>query len=70
MSQAAETKAPGLWRISYIDEVFVRSNGKRYYLWRAADQDSEVVDILLQSRRGNAGGMVLSTGFDECLSPV
>jgi putative transposase len=35
----------------FIDEVFVKIRGKQYYLWRAVDQDSEVVDVLLQSRR-------------------
>ena len=35
----------------YIDEVFVKINGKQHYLWRAVDQDGEVVDVFLQSRR-------------------
>ena len=35
----------------YIDEVFVRIQGKQHYLWRAVDQDSEVVDVFLQRRR-------------------
>jgi putative transposase len=34
----------------YIDEVFVRINGKQHYLWRAVDQDGEVVDVYLQAR--------------------
>ena len=38
----------------YIDEVFVNINGKRYYLWCAVDQDGEVVDVYLQSRRDGA----------------
>jgi putative transposase len=39
----------------YIDEVFVKIDGKQHYLWRAVDQDGEVVDVFLQSRRdGNA----------------
>ena len=25
----------------YIDEVFVKINGKQHYLWRAVDQDGE-----------------------------
>jgi DDE superfamily endonuclease len=29
----------------------VTSNGKRHYLWRAVDQDDNVLDILVQSRR-------------------
>ena len=35
----------------YIDEVFVKINGKLHYLWRAVDQDGEVVDVFLQARR-------------------
>ncbi len=35
----------------YIDEVFVKINGKQQYLWRAVDQDGEVVDVYLQARR-------------------
>jgi len=34
----------------YIDEVFVKINGKQHYLWRAVDQDGEVVDVFLQAR--------------------
>ena len=33
----------------YIDEVFVKINGKQLYLWRAVDQEGEVVDVFLQS---------------------
>jgi len=35
----------------FIDEVFVRIRGEQRYLWRAVDQDGEVVDVLLQERR-------------------
>ena len=35
----------------YLDEVFVRIGGEQHYLWRAVDQDGEVVDIFLQRRR-------------------
>jgi putative transposase len=35
----------------FIDEVFVRIQGRQRYLWRAVDQDGEVVDVLLQERR-------------------
>ena len=38
----------------YIDEVFVKINGKQQYLWRAVDQEGEVVDVFLQSRRDGA----------------
>ena len=35
----------------FIDEVFVKIQGQQYYLWRAVDQDGEVVDVFLQARR-------------------
>ena len=35
----------------FIDEVFVKINGKQHYLWRAVDQDGEVVDVYLQAKR-------------------
>ena len=35
----------------YLDEVFVTFHGRRQYLWRAVDQDGDVLDILVQSRR-------------------
>ena len=38
----------------FIDEVFVRIEGKQHYLWRAVDQDGEVVDVFLQKRRDGA----------------
>ena len=38
-------------RYPYLDEVFLTINGKRHYLWRAVDQDDNVLDILVQSRR-------------------
>jgi len=38
----------------YVDEVFVKINGKQHYLWRAVDQDGEVVDVFLQAKRDGA----------------
>jgi putative transposase len=35
----------------FIDEAFVKINGKQHYLWRAVDQDGEVVDVYLQAKR-------------------
>jgi putative transposase len=32
----------------------VKINGKQHYLWRAVDQDGEVVDVYLQARRDGA----------------
>jgi len=41
----------------YIDEVFVKIGGKQHYLWRAVDQDGEVVDVFLQARRDSKAAM-------------
>ena len=38
----------------FIDEVFVKIDGKQHYLWRAVDQDGEVLDVFLQKRRDGA----------------
>ncbi len=35
----------------HLDEVFILINGEQHYLWRAVDQDGNVLDILIQSRR-------------------
>jgi putative transposase len=35
----------------HLDEVYLSINGKLQYLWRAVDQDGEVLDILVQPLR-------------------
>jgi putative transposase len=35
----------------FIDEVFVKIGGRQMYLWRAVDQDGDVIDVFLQARR-------------------
>jgi putative transposase len=35
----------------HVDELFVRIKGEQHYLWRAVDEDGDVIEILLQSRR-------------------
>lgn len=35
----------------FIDEVFVKIQSKQHYLWRAVDQDGEIVDVFLRKRR-------------------
>jgi putative transposase len=35
----------------FLDEVFVKIQGKQQYLWRAVEQDGEVVDVFVQARR-------------------
>jgi putative transposase len=57
-SSFGQTYANGLRRKSsrpgdrwHLDEVFLKINGRLHYLWRAVDQDGDVLDILIQSRR-------------------
>ena len=38
----------------YIDEVCAKISGTQHYLWRAVDQDGEVVDVYLQKKRDGA----------------
>ena len=35
----------------HLDELFVTIQGQRQYLWRAVDQDGDVIDILVQPHR-------------------
>ena len=53
-----QTYANGLRRRSprpgdrwHLDEVFLKINGRIHYLWRAVDQDGDVLDILVQTSR-------------------
>src|SRR5215217_1875735 len=41
----------------HLDEVFVSINGAQQYLWRAVDQDGNVLDILVQPRRDKAAAV-------------
>jgi putative transposase len=38
----------------FVDEVFISISGQQFYLWRAVDQDGDVLDILVQRRRNRA----------------
>ncbi|MFK8049001.1 MAG: DDE-type integrase/transposase/recombinase [Halioglobus sp.] len=52
-------KRQGYGDTFFIDEVFVKINGKQHYLWRAVDQDSVVDDVYLQARRDGAAAKLL-----------
>ena len=41
----------------YLDEVFVILHGRQQYLWRAVDEDGDVLDILVQSRRNRCAAV-------------
>jgi putative transposase len=42
----------------YLDEVFVRIHGRQQFLWRAVDEDGDVIDVLVQSRRNRRAKVV------------
>ena len=42
----------------------IQINGKQHYLWRAVDQDGEVVDVYLQAKRD---GVVAQRFFKRLL---
>ncbi len=43
-------RSHSLWRW-HLDEVFVRINGETHYLWRAVDQEGEVLEVFATKRR-------------------
>jgi putative transposase len=47
----------------HLDEVFLKINGQLHYLWRAVDQDGEVLDILVQKRRDKKAAKKFFSSF-------
>jgi len=43
-----ESKGADHW---YADEAYLKINSEYFYLWRAVDQDGDVLDLLIQQRR-------------------
>jgi transposase-like protein len=43
----------------HLDEMLVMISGRRMYLWRAVDDEGEVLDILVQPRRNKVAAMKL-----------
>ena len=52
-SRRLKRKHQGFGDTFFMDEVFVKINGVQHYLWRAVDQDGEIVDVFLQKRRNS-----------------
>ena len=48
--RAEGLRSSSRWRW-HLDEVFVKVNGKRYYLWRAVDHEGEVLESFVTKRR-------------------
>ncbi|MGY4920678.1 IS6 family transposase [Streptomyces sp. 900116325] len=53
-ANALRRRRPGPGDTWHLDEVFIKINGVQKYLWRAVDQDGNVLDILVQNRRDKA----------------
>jgi putative transposase len=49
-------KPTGRW---HLDEMIVKMGGKRMWLWRAVDDEGEVLDVLVQKRRNRKAAMRL-----------
>ncbi len=45
-----ESMCSSKWRW-HLDEMFVKINGERYYLWRAVDHEGEVLESFVTKRR-------------------
>ena len=43
-------RAFSVWRW-HLDEVFVKINGERHYLWRAVDDEGEVLEAFVSKKR-------------------
>jgi putative transposase len=44
------------WRW-HLDEVFVKINAEQYYLWRAIDQQGEVLEAYVSTRRNKTAAL-------------
>jgi putative transposase len=47
----------------HLDELFVNIQGRQQYLWRAVDQDGDVIDILVQPRRDRRAAERFSANY-------
>ncbi|MHC2483205.1 transposase-like protein [Rhizobium leguminosarum] len=54
-------KAPTKDDVWHLDEVVVRINGRKCWLWRAVDQDGYVLDEIVQTRRNTKAAKRLLT---------
>ncbi len=50
---------PGLTGRWHLDEMVVKIGGQRMYLWRAVDDEGEVLDMLVQKRRNKQAALRL-----------
>jgi len=54
----------------HLDEVFVRINGETHYLWRAVDQEGEVLEVFATKRRDRKAALkFLKRAMKRCGRP-
>jgi transposase-like protein len=55
----------------HLDEMFTSFGGKRMYLWRAVDQEGEVLDVLVQTKRDTKAAVKLMRRLlkRQCFTP-
>jgi len=41
----------------FLDEVFIKINGRPHYFWRAVDQDNNTLEILVQAKRNKRSAL-------------
>ncbi|WP_170348199.1 IS6 family transposase [Ruegeria atlantica] len=51
-----QLRAVSKWKW-HLDEVFVKVNGKRHYLWRAVDHEGEVLEAIVTKRRNKQAAL-------------
>ena len=49
-------RADSIW---HLDEMVLRINGVRMFMWRAVDKEGEVLDVLVQKRRNKKAALKL-----------
>ena len=49
----------------HLDEVFVKIHGERHYLWRAVDQEGEVLEAFVSKKRDRKAALKFPQETDE-----
>ena len=54
----------------HLDEVFVKINGERHYLWRAVDHEGEVLESYVSQASRSQGCVEIHKKIDETQWPA
>jgi putative transposase len=53
------TRRPKPHSTWHLDEVYLKIDGRMAYLWRAVDNEGEILDVLVQTKRNKAAALKL-----------